>query len=357
LAKKSELLEPAILMAYCAGNVDDPEVIEHVQSSESCQHWLSEHRLMRVLLKHVAHPKNDNSIARDKIRKFITEEDTMDGMLATEDLISGNPKLLEEFLDLRMHHLADMAEGPSKALEDNVLNQMLSGAAEYSSKEKQKTAILTDSTPKLGPSINEWISRVTQFLSPPRIALAGSLAAAALVAVIGGKQIGLYGAPDYRPIIVASIEQADVLLRFRGGRKQMNARATKKPQNNSGIKLNDVLITADAQLVKKIQILGDKPSQKNANQLIDYVNSSIFKLPKSVRDQMVYGKGFETENIDAIQIQPKLWAKLGGDVSGGMIENLRLRLRTIKVPDPEAPHALFPEKQKILNVFYIESSR
>ena len=50
MTDKNGLLETGVLMTYCNNTLDDPDVVTQIRASAECKKWVSEHRLLRLLL-------------------------------------------------------------------------------------------------------------------------------------------------------------------------------------------------------------------------------------------------------------------------------------------------------------------
>jgi hypothetical protein len=354
LQKSLELLEPAILMAYCAGDIDDPETIRHVQSSEACKSWVSEQRMIRVLLKCNASKGKEGSVSSEQMKKFVSEDLLPGEMVDFENLIARNPDLLEDYLDLRMHSLAEALPGPSKKLEDSVLNLLLNNSipnseavvsgipgsvpAHVSAAQKEHskpTVVIKEQRvysqslssnnfeePQNGSLSDAWHSfesKIIDFFSGPKLALSSGFAVFLLVAVVGAWQSGLFKESKPKPLIVASFDLPDVSLKFRGAPnrdKLVELRLEKRIPSSESIVNDKTLgetilgpteIKLSENFVRAIKDYGLKQNNFSFESLLVAFKENIeTKLMSEIEAQVSGG----LDSLGGIQIHPSLWTKI-----------------------------------------------
>ena len=327
---KNKLLEPEKLLAYCAGKLDDPAAVEHIRSSEACKKWISEHRLIRLLAKSGESKEGPSDITQEDLSRFVAEELPQEEMLGIENSLSKNSRLFEDYLAIRTERIAANGPTPSKELDERVLNLLLSNAAPPS-----------QSTKPVRSSLSDGISKIQDFLadlfSPGHLAWTGGIAAALLIAVVGGKQIGLYGAPGMRPLIVASLESNDVNLKFRGSTTVRKAATASK-----GV-LTSVVLQFDPNVAHALSNYEKTPSKQMLGNLVTILNDSVAKIEPEAFTELTKGARFDPEKIDGIQIHPSLWKRAKTEIIVSIIETV----------DPDAsPNLRKSEGVPTLNILY-----
>jgi hypothetical protein len=299
--KENELLEPEKLLAYCNGKLDDPEAVAHIRSSPACKKWISEHRLLRVLVGSGEGQKGQTDVSPEKLAKFVAEELPPEEMRAIENALIGKDDLLEDYLVQRTEHVAVNGPKPSKELDERVRNLLLGSISTPS----QSTLVAADSSPS--DSFSEIFKSFFEFLAPNRMALAGGMVAVLLIAVIGGKQVGLYGSLDFQPLIVASLEAPDTTLTFRGS----------TPKRDIATVTDGVLMSISLQLSPKIsealRDFGDDATERTFQALVATINDSINDLPTDVLKTIEKDVRFDPENLEVVQIHPSLWKQMQSD--------------------------------------------
>jgi hypothetical protein len=333
---KNELLEPEKLLAYRAGELDDPVAFEHIRSSEACKKWISEHRLIRLLAKSGEGQEEPSDISQETISKFVAEGLPPDEMLEIEDALTKNTNLFEDYLAIRTEQIAEHGPAPSKELDDRVLNLLLANVAETPRPADPVRSPLSDR----GSKIQNYL---TSLFAPGHLAWAGGIAAAFLIAVVGGKQIGLYGVPQVRPLIVASLESDDVSLKFRGGP------TVKKAATVSEGMLTSIVLQFDPKVADALLNFEKTSSKQMLGALVTALNDSVAQIEPEVFTELTKGARFDLEKIDGIQIHPSLWKQIQSDSS----KNPKIVVSVIEAADPEAPPNLRKsESPPTLNILY-----
>ena len=110
-----------------------------------------------------------------------------------------------------------------------------------------------------------------EFLSPRQFAMAGAFAAVLMIAVIGGEKMGLYGGPDFRPLVVASLENPEEILTFRGSSKP------KRISTNDKGEIISAVLPLDITLVEGLKNFESGPSQETAQFLVETLNKLVSK--------------------------------------------------------------------------------
>ena len=292
-------LEPEILMAYSDNDLDDQELVEQIRASTACKKWVSEHRLLRMLLQNKNNTKVPQAITPAKLKLFVAEELSPQDMVETERVLVTNNGLLDEYMTLRAVHIAEGAAIVSEELDQRVLNLI---RANPLTPRKSTTAIADRTRPNILTTM--W-DACLEFLSPRQLAMAGGFAAALIAAVIGGEKMGLYGGPDFHPLIVASLENPEEILTFRGSSKPKGISTNEKGE------ITSVVLPINPSLIEELKTFEGDPSQGSAGSLVRILNGLISKEkdkdPGLSQSQII---GFDVSSIDAAQIQPTLWDQI-----------------------------------------------
>jgi len=321
---KNDLLEADKLLAYCAGKLDDPVAVEHIRSSEACRKWISEHRLIRLLAKSGVAEDKQADISPEKLTQFADEELPQDEMLTIENTLAKNSILFEDYLATRMERIAENEPAPSKEVDERVLNLLLSNAAPQQQTSSSDRGFLSEIILKIQNSLSG-------FFGPSYWVQAGAIAAVLLIAVVGGKQMGLYGEPEFQRLIIASLESKDPILKFRGG-----ASRAKIATMSEGV-LTSINWRLHRKVADALTDFEKTPSKQSlevvATTLVRTLNEGIARsrladdsIESEVLAALSKGATFDLEKIDGIQIQPELWKR----IKSGSIERTLLDVTVVK---------------------------
>jgi hypothetical protein len=311
--KNDGLIEPQKLLAYCNGDLDDKDAVEAIRSSEDCINWVSEHRFIRILMKSGEQENVTSDISRDKLAKFVAEELPSKEMLEIESALIRDPQLLDEFLAIRTERIAENAPAIPKELDAGVRNLLLSNAIEASTSAERPAQNTLSSK---SSSIREFISNI---FSINRLSLAGGMAVVLLVAIVGGKQVGLFGSSDGHPLIIASIETSDVALTFR------SSGVARKPFTISEGKLTSIDLKLIGDIRAALIDYERDPSNEGLRMLVAAVNQSVELTAMKAKEL-----SFDYRQIGVIQVHPLLWEKIRSDGGTKSI----VKVSVVKNSDP-----------------------
>jgi hypothetical protein len=313
----NELLEPEKMLAYCEGKLDDPEAVAHIRSSAACKKWISEHRLLRVLVGSSEGQDGPTDISPEKLEKFVAEELPPEEMRAIENALVGNDDLLENYLVQRTEHVAAKGPIPSRELDER-MRKLLRGSVSAPSQVAPVSAgsSLTD-------RLSETIESLFEFLAPNRLAWVGGMAAVLLFVVISGKQVGLYGSPDFPSLILAGIEPSDTTLTFRGSRQKKDIATISEG------KLTSVYLQLTPKMTEALKDFEGDATESSFQKLVTAINDAINDLPPDILRALVNDVRFNPEDIDTVQILPSLWKQI-------QVDPIKKRVLSISVVDKKS---------------------
>lgn len=238
------------------------------------------------------------TIASVKLELFVTEALSPQEMLEIEQVLVANKVLLEEYMALRAIHMAGAVTVP-KVLDQRVLNLIRSNPIVP---KRTETATSVKNRPNILTSI--W-DTCMEFLSPRQMVMAGGFAAVLVAVLIGSGRIGLYGGPDFHPLIVASLDNPEEILTFRG------SSTPKGISTNAKGEITSVVLPITPSLIEGLKKFEGDPSQASAGSLVGMIYGLISKAkdkyPGLSQNQIIR---FNVSSINAIQIHPTLWDQI-----------------------------------------------
>jgi hypothetical protein len=335
------LLEPEILMAYSDNKLDDLSLVEQIRASSSCKKWISEHRFVRILIRSEKNLDPERAMDPEKLEMFIAEDLNPQEMFEVEGILITNKDLLEKYLAQRSIHIAETKVEIPRELDQRVLNLIRESG---SLSETSPTMIMEEPRPNVLAGLWDTLGNL---LSPSHLAMAGGFAAALIIAVVGGKQIGLYGTPDFNPLIVASIENPEEFLSFRGSSE------VQEISTNSDGELSSVVLHLVPALIDGLEQFNQEPSRESLDALILTLNQTVIQIEdETLKETLLLDNSFDASVVNAVQIQPSLWDQIETKSSKAQ----KILVSLIEQPDPKAaPSLKTSEAPATLKILYFST--
>ena len=323
------------LIAYHSGNISNETDILEIQSSAQAVTWLQEFRFLRILASDCRVETEHEDISQTDIRKFCLEKLRPTEMLKIERALTYNSALFKEYIALKLELNCDKKTNIPSTLDANVKSMLFELG-------KNKNSDTLHAVLKNPTWLNSAMQRLYVSLRPRKIALASGFALASVVALVGTKNIGLWGQPTFSPLIVQNFDLNSLPQELQ---RQIRLKNATISNNNS---LETIHLNLSPKTKKLLISFSESPDQETASSLIQSINMSIELLPKRTKEKV--GKArFRIENIQSIQIEPQLFQRLRLDADSDISATVSL----VTAPDPSQKQSLNSAMPKpTINVLY-----
>ena len=190
------------LIAYHSGTLSNARDILEIQSSAEAVTWLQEFRFLRILASDRRAETGHEDISKTDIREFCLEKLRPAEMLKIERALTCNSALFKEYIALKLEVSCDKKTNIPSALDANVKSMLFEQG-------KNKNSDTPHAVLKNPTWLNSAMQKLYVSLQPKKIALASGFALASVVALVGTKNIGLWGQPTFSPLIVQKFPETE----------------------------------------------------------------------------------------------------------------------------------------------------